>query len=202
MSNALLRRNLLGRDVNRSRCQVASILSWLATGQAGLAENTIAIHDSDHGGVIARSKRQLFNSGTPCPLVIRIPKRFQHLRPDSPGSQIDELVSFIDMPKTWLSAVSAVIPDTIQGKISLGLDAENRDYHVSFRSRMDARCDNVRAIRDGKNLHYIRNYMPYAPWGQYQSYLGRMRATGRLLILLDAIDHDWLIRFLEHRIVS
>ena len=40
-----------------------------------------------------------------------------------------------------------------------------RKYHVSFRGRMDERCDNVRAIRNKKYL-YVRNYMPYAPWGQ------------------------------------
>jgi hypothetical protein len=42
---------------------------------------------------------------------------------------------------------------------------------------MDERCDNVRAIRDGKNLLYIRNYMPYAPWGQELNYLWKMVAT-------------------------
>ena len=145
--------------------------------EAGLAENTIVIHNSDHGGVIARSKRFLFNSGTHCPLIVRIPEKFQHLRPGSPGSKIDELVSFIDMPKTWLSLAGAEIPDTMQGKIFLGPDTEDREYHVSFRGRMDERCDNVRAIRDGNNLLYIRNYMPYAPWGQRLSYLWQMKAT-------------------------
>jgi N-sulfoglucosamine sulfohydrolase len=142
----------------------------------GLAENTIVIHNSDHGGVIARSKRFLFNSGTHCPLIIRIPEKFKDLRPGSPGSKIDDLVSFIDMPKTWLKLCGAETPDYLQGKVFLGPDKETRDYHVSFRGRMDERCDNVRAIRD-KNLLYIRNYMPYAPWGQHLNYLWTMKAT-------------------------
>jgi len=142
----------------------------------GLAENTIVIHNSDHGGVIARSKRYLFNSGTHCPLIIRIPDKFQHLRPAQPGTQIDTLVSFIDMTKTWLNLCGAETPDYLQGKVFLGPDAEEREYHVSFRSRMDERCDNVRAIRDRKFL-YIRNYMPYAPWGQRLLYLWQMAAT-------------------------
>ena len=146
--------------------------------EAGLAENTIVIHNSDHGGVIARSKRFLFNSGTHCPLIIRIPEKFKDLRPGSPGSKIDELVSFIDMPKTWLSIAGAEVPDIMQGRVFLGPDAEKeREYHVSFRSRMDERCDNVRAIRDQNNLLYIRNYMPYAPWGQRLNYLWNMKAT-------------------------
>lgn len=143
---------------------------------AGLAENTIVVHNSDHGGVIARSKRFLFNSGTHCPLIIRIPEKFKHLRPSDPGSKIDELISFIDMPKTWLSLCGAETPDYMQGKIFLGPKAEKRDYHVSFRARMDERCDNVRAIRDEKFL-FIRNYMPYAPWGQHLNYLWTMKAT-------------------------
>ncbi len=146
--------------------------------EAGLAENTIVIHNSDHGGVIARSKRFLFNSGTHCPLIIRIPDKFQHLRPAEPGTKVNDLVSFIDMTKTWLDICGAEKPSYLQGKVFLGPNKENRDYHVSFRTRMDERCDNVRAIRDrsGRFL-YIRNYMPYAPWGQHLNYLWTMKAT-------------------------
>ncbi|MBC8352886.1 MAG: sulfatase [Planctomycetes bacterium] len=144
--------------------------------KSGMAENTIVVHNSDHGGVIARSKRFLFNSGTHCPLIIRIPEKFSHLRPAEPGTKIDSIVSFIDMTKTWLNICGAETPDYLQGVVFLGPDAEPRDYHVSFRSRMDERCDNVRAIRDQRFL-YIRNYMPYAPWGQHLNYLWTMRAT-------------------------
>ncbi len=143
---------------------------------SGMAENTIVIHNSDHGGVLPRSKRFLFNSGTHCPLIIRIPEKYKHLRPAEPGSQVDDLVSFIDMTKTWLNICGADTPDYLQGKVFLGPDKETRDYHVSFRARMDERCDNVRAIRDRKFL-YIRNYMPYAPWGQHLNYLWNMKAT-------------------------
>ena len=144
--------------------------------RSGLAENTIVIHNSDHGGVLARSKRFLFNSGTHCPLIIRIPEKFKHLRPAQPGSKINRLVSFIDMTKTWLTICGAETPDYLQGKVFLGAKEESRDYHVSFRARMDERCDNVRAIRDQRWL-YIRNYMPYAPWGQHLNYLWTMKAT-------------------------
>ncbi len=144
--------------------------------ERGLAENTIVIHNSDHGGVIARSKRFLYDSGTHCPLIIRIPEKYRDLRPAQPGTKMDSLVSFIDMTKTWLNICGAETPDYLQGKVFLGPDAETRDYHVSFRSRMDERCDNVRAIRDRKFL-YIRNYMPYAPTGQHLTYLWNMKAT-------------------------
>jgi N-sulfoglucosamine sulfohydrolase len=144
--------------------------------KSGLAEDTIVVYNSDHGGVMPRSKRFLYNSGTHCPLIIRIPEKFSHLRPAKPGAKIDRLVSFIDMTKTWLSLCGAETPDYLQGKIFLGKKAEPREYHVSFRARMDERCDNVRAIRDQKIL-YIRNYMPYVPNGQHLNYLWTMRAT-------------------------
>ena len=144
--------------------------------KSGLAENTIVIYNSDHGGVLPRSKRVLYDSGTHCPLVIRIPEKFKHLRPAEPGSTVDRLVSFIDMPKTWLNLCGVEAPCYMQGKIFLGPNAESREYHVSFRGRMDERSDNSRAIRDRRFL-YIRNYMPYAPWGQHLSYLWTMKAT-------------------------
>ena len=70
----------------------------------GLADDTIVIYCSDHGGVLPRSKRFLYESGIHTPLIIRIPEKFKHLWPaDKPGERIKELVSFVDMPKTWLS---------------------------------------------------------------------------------------------------
>ncbi|MGI9240451.1 MAG: sulfatase, partial [Verrucomicrobiales bacterium] len=120
----------------------------------------------------------LYNSGTHCPLVVRIPEKFKALRPGTPGTKVNDLVSFIDMTKTWLTLCGAETPDYLQGKVFLGPEREKRDHHISFRGRMDERCDNVRAIRssDGRFL-YIRNYMPYAPWGQHLNYLWTMKAT-------------------------
>jgi N-sulfoglucosamine sulfohydrolase len=144
--------------------------------EMGLAEDTIVVYNSDHGGVMTRSKRYLYDSGTHCPLVVRIPKKFKYLRPGMPGMKVDALVSFVDMPKTWLHLCGAQTPDYLQGNVFLGPDSQPRDYHVSYRTRMDERCDNVRSIRDRRFL-YIRNYMPYAPWGQKLNYLWQMQAT-------------------------
>ena len=87
----------------------------------GLYEDTIIIYNSDHGGVMPRSKRFLYSSGIHCPLVIRIPEKWKHLWPASrPGMTVDRLVSFVDMPKTWLSLVGAEIPSNFQGTIFIG----------------------------------------------------------------------------------
>ena len=162
--------------VKRMDAEVGKFLKQLH--QHGLSENTIVVYNSDHGGVLPRSKRHLFNSGTHCPLIIRIPQKFRAWWPaESPGSKIDRLVSFIDMPKTWLSLAGAEVPEVMQGKIFFGKDREaERPYHVSYRERMDERFDNQRAIRNKRYL-YVRNYMPFVPWGQRLNYLWKMEAT-------------------------
>ncbi|MBF0196311.1 MAG: sulfatase-like hydrolase/transferase [Planctomycetes bacterium] len=139
--------------------------------KAGLAENTIIVHNSDHGGPLSRGKRFLFNSGTHCPLIVYIPKKFKHLWPkDKPGTTVDRLVSFIDMPPTWISLAGGKIPSHYHGDVFLGKQAdEEREYHVSFRGRNDARIENARSIRD-KRFLYIKNYIPYVPRSQYAEY--------------------------------
>ena len=162
--------------VKNMDAEVGNFLKQLE--QQDLAENTIVIYNSDHGGVLPRSKRFLFNSGTHCPLIIRIPEKFKSIRPaEKIGAKIDRLVSFIDMPKTWLSIAGAEVPEIMQGEIFLGPDVEpERNYHFSYRERMDERCDNQRAVRDKRYL-FIRNYMSYVPWGQKLTYLWKMEAT-------------------------
>ena len=144
----------------------------------GLAASTIVIYNSDHGGVLARSKRFCYSSGIHCPLIVRIPEKFKHLYPaDQPGSVIDRLVSFVDMPKTWLSLAGAEIPDTFQGTVFFGEGIESEpSYHLAFRERADERLDSVRVIRD-KRYAYHKNYMPYAPAGQHLAYLWKAEAT-------------------------
>lgn len=146
--------------------------------EKGLGENTIVVYCSDHGGVMPRSKRFLFQNSLHCPLVIRIPEKFRELWPaEEPGSEVGRLVSFVDMPKTWLSITGSRVPDTMQGRIFLGKDKEDEaEFHFAFRGRMDERIDNARAVCDGRFL-YIRNYMPYTPWMQKLTFLWTMKAS-------------------------
>ena len=161
--------------LTRMDTRVGDILKGLK--DTGLDQNTIVIYTSDHGGVLPRSKRYLYNSGLHCPLIIRIPEVFQEYWPAStPGSTVDRLVSFIDMPKTWLALTGAEIPNTLQGRIFLGnRQEEEADYHFAFRGRMDERIDNARAVHNKRYL-YIRNYVPYAPWVQHLEYQWKIKA--------------------------
>jgi arylsulfatase A-like enzyme len=157
--------------------------------KAGLAEDTIVIFNSDHGGVMPRSKRFLFDSGLHVPLIIRIPEKFRHLWPaEKPGTTVDRLVSFLDLPKTWLSLTGSEVPAVMQGRIFMGPMAEPEpEYVFSFRERMDERYDNERAVRN-KRYAYIKNYMPYVIWGQHLDYLWRMVAM-----------QTWEDAFFHHR---
>jgi N-sulfoglucosamine sulfohydrolase len=144
----------------------------------GLRDSTIVIYSSDHGGILPRSKRFLYTSGTHCPLIVYIPEKWKHLWPaERPGTTVDRLVSFIDMPKTVLSLTGAEIPPSMQGTIFLGEHTEPEPaYHFSYRGRADKTVDMVRVMRT-KQYIYMKNYMPWAPHGQFLSYMWGLEAT-------------------------
>jgi N-sulfoglucosamine sulfohydrolase len=155
---------------------VGEVLRQLETD--GLADDTIVFFVTDHGGVMPRSKRFLYDSGTHVPFIARVPEKFRHLWPaEKPGETVGRIISFVDMPKTWLSLAGAEIPGVMQGKVFLGPGDEGpREYHFSFRGRAGYRLDNVRAVRDQQYL-YIKNYMPYFPTGQHLDYVARIAGS-------------------------
>lgn len=137
----------------------------------GLAENTIVFYYSDHGGVLCRSKRYLYDSGTHVPMIIRFPDKYKHLSPGKPGTTTDRIVSFVDLAPTLLSLTNITIPEYMQGEAFLGIQQKKpREYAYLFRGRMDERIDMMRAVRD-KKFKYIRNYMPHRIYGQHLQYL-------------------------------
>lgn len=155
--------------------QIGEVLAELEREE--LSEDTIVFYYSDHGGVLTRSKRFLYDSGTHVPLIVHVPDKYRHLAPGDHGTRTDRLVSFVDFAPTVLSLAGVPIPDHMQGEAFLGSQAVTpRDYVYLFRGRMDERYDMMRAARD-KRFKYIRNYMPYRPWAQHLNYLWRMPTT-------------------------
>ncbi len=150
--------------------QVGALLKQLE--ESGLKENTIVVYYGDHGGVLARSKRYVYDTGTRVPFIISIPEKYKHLYPaEKPGMKVERLVSFVDLVPTLLSITGAPIPDYLQGDAFLGeKTAEAPDYVFMTRQRMDERYDMVRAVTNGK-YRYIKNYMPFRISMQHLSFL-------------------------------
>lgn len=145
---------------------------------AGLADDTIVFYYSDHGGIMPRSKRFVYDSGTHVPLVVRFPKKWAHLSPHATGTRTDEIVSFVDFAPTLLSLVGAKIPEHMQGRAFLGKKRSAApQYAYNFRARADERIDFKRAVTDGK-FNYIRNYLAYLPSGQHVNYIWENPVTG------------------------
>jgi len=142
--------------------------------EAGLADNTIVFYYSDHAGVLGRSKRFLYESGTHVPMIVRIPERYKKLYPAKrPGSRVDRLVSFVDLAPTLLSIAGKEAPAFMQGSAFLGkYRGEEPEYVYMFRDRMDEKYDMSRSIVDGE-FRYIRNYNPERIWLHYLEYLWR-----------------------------
>jgi len=149
--------------------RVGEILDELE--QDGLADNTIVFYYSDHGGILCRSKRYLYDSGTHVPMIIRFPTKYKHLAPGKAGTKTERIVSFVDLAPTLLSLTNITIPDYMQGEAFLGKQKKKpRKYAYLFRGRMDERIDMMRAVRD-KKFKYIRNYIPHRIYGQHLQYL-------------------------------
>lgn len=157
--------------------QVGALLDELE--KEGLADNTIVFYYGDHGGVIARSKRYTYESGTHVPFIIRIPDKYKQLYPaQKPGMPVDRLTSFVDLAPTLLSLAGIPITEVMQGHAFLGNEkTADPQYAYMFRGRMDERYDMSRAIRD-RQYRYIHNYMPYRIYGQHLNYLWRAPSIG------------------------
>jgi len=140
---------------------------------AGLGDNTIVFYYADNGGVLARSKRFMYESGLHIPLIIHLPQKYSHLGKSKAGTQTDQLVTFTDFAPTILSLTNIPIPDYMQGQAFLGMQQKTeRQYAYGFRGRMDEKIDLSRSVRD-KRFRYIRNYLPNKIYGQYLEYLWR-----------------------------
>ena len=136
-----------------------------------LFENTIIFYFSDHGGVLGRSKRFVFESGLRVPMLLHIPEKYKDLIDYEMGSETDQIVSFVDLAPTVLSLANIEIPPNYEGKAFAGYFREDEsEYAFGFRGRMDERYDMARTVRN-KRFRYIRNYMPHRIYGGKINYL-------------------------------
>lgn len=156
--------------------QVSQIVKQLKADD--LFENTIIFYFGDHGGVLPRSKGYIYESGLHVPLVIRAPKKWQHLINLKAGSRQPGFVSFIDFGPTVLNLAGVTVPRSMDGKAFLGpgvADLDKRDQTFGYADRFDEKYELCRSIRKGK-YKYIRNYECYYPDSLQNNYRYRMLA--------------------------
>jgi len=147
--------------------------------EEGLADNTIVFFYSDHGGMLARSKRYIYNVGTQVPLIIHLPEKWRHLSRVKPGGTDSRLVSFVDLAPTVLSIAGLDVPEIMQGTIFLGPDTGKKpDLTYFYRDRMSERYDFSRAVTDGR-YYFVRHFNPHRPEGRDSRYGPRMHAGWR-----------------------
>ncbi|RTE54688.1 sulfatase [Arenibacter aquaticus] len=144
---------------------------------SGMAHNTIVMYYADHGGVLARSKRYVYETGTRVPLIVRIPEKYKDLWPTKqPNAKVDRLVSFVDLYPTLLNIIGSPIPHRLQGTPFLGNNTgPDPQYAYMFRDRMDEWYDMSRAVRSNK-YRYIHNYMPHRIYALPIEYLFRAKS--------------------------
>jgi len=132
----------------------------------GLMENTIIFFFSDHGHGLPRYKRWLNITGLRVPFVAWFPEKYRHLTKNGPGTENDDLISFVDFAPTVLNLAGVEIPAHMNGKPFLGRNLPDpHDFLFASRDRADDMYEVSRAIHD-KDFIYIRHYLPHLPWFQ------------------------------------
>jgi arylsulfatase A-like enzyme len=143
----------------------------------GLYENTIIFYFSDHGGIMPRSKRYVYDSGTHVPLIVRAPSRWCHILPAPAGDSTDRLVSLADLGPTLLKVAGLPLPSHFSGKPFLDIKhSEQRDFVVLARRRMDEQMDLVRSIRTRK-WQYVYNFQPFRPAVSFVDYMYKSESS-------------------------
>ena len=170
--------------------QVGEILGQLEAD--GLLDKTVIFWYGDHGGMLPRSKRTLYDTGLQVPLLVRFPGA-------QLGGQSDgQLLSFVDFLPTLLSLAGEPLPESLDGRAWLGISraGEPRKYIHAAADDFDQCChDRVRAVRDSR-FKYIRNLLPNRPYYLPIPYREQMASMQEMLQLqaagrLDSLPALW-----------
>ncbi|MEX1048461.1 MAG: sulfatase, partial [Akkermansiaceae bacterium] len=150
--------------------EVGRILDELE--KAGLADSTIVIYCSDHGGILPRGKRYLEETGVKVPLLVRVPEKFTTLSPFQVGQRVTEPVSFVDLSPTFLSLAGLEIPAQMRGRPLFGAkraEPAADEMEFLYADRFDELYGMRRGLTDGK-WKYMRNFNPHLPLAPYSFY--------------------------------
>ena len=146
----------------------------------GVLDDTFIFYYGDHGGVLPRGKGYAYETGLHVPLVVYVPKNWEHLVDADLGSRVKGFVSFVDFAPTLLHLAGVEVPPHMDGQPFLGegisvSDVNKRDEAFGYADRFDEKYDLVRVLRKGKYT-YHRNYQPFNFDGLWNQYRYRMLA--------------------------
>ncbi|MFC4992419.1 sulfatase [Rubritalea tangerina] len=127
--------------------------------QQNLLESTIVVFLSDHGRPMLRAKNWLYDSGTHIPLIIHIPKAYQHKAPHyQPATTNRNLISSIDLVAETLSWTNTPLPTWIQGRRFLD-GSPPRSFLITAIDRVGNINTCSRAIRT-HDFKWIQHFKP------------------------------------------
>lgn len=151
--NAIIRHDMAVMYSNVSKMDQAFNKIITELEKSDRAKNTIVIFYSDNGGPLPRAKREILDSGTHVPFLIRFPDG------QGAGSENSDLNMFVDIPSTILSLAGLKSPKYMHGKPMYGRYKEKskRKYVFGATDRFDEQVEKRASIRSDKYL-YVRNY--------------------------------------------
>ncbi|MCG8527882.1 MAG: sulfatase [Opitutales bacterium] len=159
-------------QVERADAQVGEILTRLKN--EGILENTIVVFIGDNGRCFHRGKGFLYEDG------IKVPGIVYGTSIPVAGTDCDRLVSTIDLSAQILNWAGVPVPEHMQGRPFLSIEAVDRGYVFAARDRWDEVYDKSRTVV-GKRFKYIRNDMPEVPVFTFQQYLEKVRPIRSVL---------------------
>ena len=141
--------------------------------QRGLMDNTVVFFVADNGRCDVRAKSYLYEPGTRVPLIVSG-------RGVKPGV-VDELVSELDLPASFLHLAGVEQPDYYQGKVLGALlppqeQSTPHEYLYTASDNFDDIIECFRAVHDSRYT-YIRNYFPEHPYDRAQMYMDLHRPS-------------------------
>lgn len=152
--NAVVRHDVavLYSNIAKMDRQFAALLKELEVSDR--AKNTIVVFYSDNGGPLPRGKREIMDSGTRVPFMIRFPDGW------GAGMKRDVMNMFVDVPATILSLAGVKPPMYMHGQAMYGKYASKkaRQYVFGATDRFDEQVEKRASIRSERYL-YIYNYM-------------------------------------------
>lgn len=139
----------------------------------GLMENTIVFFIADNGRCDIRAKSYLYEPGTRVPFIVSG-------KGVKPGV-VDELVSELDLPASFLYLAGVEQPDYYQGKVLNSLLPKHKQhepykYLYTAADNFDDIIECFRAVHDDQ-YSYIRNHFPEHPYDRGQMYMDLHRPS-------------------------